>query len=262
MKITIDDSSVYCYTNSRNIDSSKPSIVFIHGSGMDHTVWTLAARHFARHGNNVIAVDLPGHGRSTGAPLQSIPSMADWLEKVLDALEVEAAAVVGHSLGSLIALDFSARHAKRARALAMVGTIVPMPVSGAILDACKNNDHAAFDMLTQYGLSKRHQYGGDRSSGIWMVGSSLRLYERSQPGALYFDMNACNEYQNGLESASAVECPVLMVLGSEDRLTPVRGTGPLQEAFHQPEVSVIQGAGHTLMMEAPNALLDALHRVL
>jgi pimeloyl-ACP methyl ester carboxylesterase len=188
--------------------------------------------------------------------------MADWLEKVLDALEVEAAAVVGHSLGSLIALDFSARHAKRARALAMVGTIVPMPVSGAILDACKNNDHAAFDMLTQYGLSKRHQYGGNRSSGIWMVGSSLRLYERSQPGALYFDMNACNEYQNGLESASAVECPVLMVLGSEDRLTPVRGTGPLQEAFHQPEVSVIQGAGHTLMMEAPNALLDALHRVL
>jgi Predicted hydrolases or acyltransferases (alpha/beta hydrolase superfamily) len=121
MKITIDDSSVYCYTNSRNIDSSKPSIVFIHGSGMDHTVWTLAARHFARHGNNVIAVDLPGHGRSTGAPLQSIPSMADWLEKVLDALEVEAAAVVGHSLGSLIALDFSAS-TLTCTSLAMVGT--------------------------------------------------------------------------------------------------------------------------------------------
>ncbi len=262
MKITIDNNSVYCYTNSRDIDSDKPSIVFIHGSGMDHTVWTLAARHFARHGNNVIAVDLPGHGRSAGAALENIAAMADWLKKVLDALKVEATAVVGHSLGSLIALDFSARYASRARALVMVGTIVPMPVSDAILEACKNNDHSAYDMLTQYGLSKRHQYGGNRSSGIWMVGSSLRLYERSKPGALYHDMKACNEYQCGLERAGAVECPVLMVLGSEDRLTPVRGTRPLQEALNHPEVSVLPGAGHTLMMEAPNALLDALHRVL
>ncbi|MDA8826297.1 alpha/beta hydrolase [Luminiphilus sp.] len=262
MKITLNNQDVYCYTNSRDIDSDKPSIVFIHGSGMDHTVWTLAARHFARHGNNVIAVDLPGHGRSTGAPLENIPAMADWLVGVLDALNIKSSAVVGHSLGSLIALEFSARHASRARALAMVGTIVPMPVSSAILDACKNNDHAAFDMLTQYGLSKRHQYGGNRSSGIWMIGSSLRLYERSQPGALYADMNACNEYQSGLERASDVECPTLMVLGSEDRLTPVRGTRPLQEAFKQPEVTVIPGAGHTLMMEAPNALLDALHQIL
>ena len=112
MKITLNNQDVYCYTNSRDIDSDKPSIVFIHGSGMDHTVWTLAARHFARHGNNVIAVDLPGHGRSTGAPLESIPAMADWLVGVLDALNIKTSAVVGHSLGSLIALDFSARQGK------------------------------------------------------------------------------------------------------------------------------------------------------
>ena len=199
MKLAIENNDVYCYTNSRDIDPAKPSIVFIHGSGMDHTVWTLAARHFARHGNNVIAIDLPGHGRSTGAPLENIPAMADWLEQVLDALKIDVSAVVGHSLGSLVALEFSAKYAARTRALVMVGTIVPMPVSSAILAACKNNDHAAFDMLTQYGLSKRHQFGGNRSSGIWMVGSALRLYERSQPGVLYYDMNACNEYQSGLE---------------------------------------------------------------
>ena len=108
MMITVDDQAVYCYTNSREIDATKPSIVFIHGSGMDHCVWTLASRHFARHGNNVIAVDLPGHGRSGGAPLATIEAMAEWTVSVLDTLNIEQAAVVGHSLGSLIALESAA----------------------------------------------------------------------------------------------------------------------------------------------------------
>jgi alpha-beta hydrolase superfamily lysophospholipase len=105
MMITVNEHDVYCYTNSREIDPAKPSIVFIHGSGMDHCVWTLASRHFARHGNNVISVDLPGHGRSGGAPLSAIEAMADWVIAVLDTLNIEQAALVGHSLGSLIALE-------------------------------------------------------------------------------------------------------------------------------------------------------------
>ena len=163
MMITVDDQAVYCYTNSREIDATKPSIVFIHGSGMDHCVWTLASRHFARHGNNVIAVDLPGHGRSGGAPLATIEAMAEWTVSVLDTLNIEQAAVVGHSLGSLIALESAAAYASRIRAIALVGTTSTMPVSDAILNAAEANDHAAFDMLTQWGFSKRHQFGGNRS---------------------------------------------------------------------------------------------------
>ena len=144
----------------------------------------------------------------------------------------------------------------------MVGTTAPMPVSDAILDASKVNEHSAFDMLTQWGFSKRHQFGGNRNSGIWMIGNTLRLYERSRPGVLYHDMAACNAYTGGLENAAKVSCPVLLLLGSEDRLTPVRGTRGLVEAFKDPLIEILQGSGHTIMMEAPNAMLDALHRLL
>ncbi len=262
MKIQVAGHDTYLYTNNRDIDPGKPSVVFIHGSGLDHTVWTLPARHFARHGRNVIGIDLPGHGRSSGDPLGSIEDMADWIVAVLDVLGIEQAALAGHSLGSLIALDCASRHAARVRAVALVGTTAPMPVSDAILDASAANDHSAFDMLTQWGYSKRHLYGGNRNSGIWMVGNTLRLYERGGPGVLYNDMNACNEYTAGLERAPQVQCPALMVLGEEDRLTPTRGTGPLQEALANAQVVVLPGAGHSIMVEEPNALLDALHKVL
>jgi len=262
MHIEVAGESTYCYTNSRDIDPGKPSIVFIHGSGMDHTVWTLASRQFARHGNNVVSVDLPGHGRSSGRPLASIEAMAAWIFEVLDTLELSQAALVGHSLGSLIALECAARHPERVRALALVGTTSPMPVSDAILDAAEADDHAAFDMLTQWGFSKRHQFGGNRNSGIWMIGNTLRLYERSKPGVLHHDMRACNEYTEGTAAAAKVTCPALLILGAEDRLTPVRSTRALQDAIPNAMVEVLPGAGHTIMVEAPNAMLDALHQVI
>ena len=262
MRIEVNGETAYCYTNSRQIMGDKPSIVFIHGSGMDHTVWTLASRHFARHGNNVVSVDLPGHGRSTGSALATVEAMASWVRSVLDALDIPDAALVGHSLGSLIALECAASHSDRVRAIALVGTTSPMPVSDAILNAAEADDHAAFDMLTQWGFSKRHQFGGNRNSGIWMIGNTLRLYERSRPGVLFHDMRACNEYVTGIDQATRIDCPALMILGAEDRLTPLRGTRALQQAIPSAMVEVLPGAGHTIMVEAPNAMLDALHKVL
>ena len=239
MRIQVNGETVYCYTNSRDIDQDKPSIVFVHGSGMDHTVWTLASRHFARHGNNVISIDLPGHGRSSGKPLATVEDMSSWVMSVLDTLEISRAALVGHSLGSLIALECAACHSDRVRAIALVGTTSPMPVSDAILNAAEADDHAAFDMLTQWGFSKRHQFGGNRNSGIWMIGNTLRLYERSGPGVLFHDMRACNEYTSGINQASKVTCPALLILGAEDRLTPVRNTRALQEAIPSPLVDCL-----------------------
>ena len=262
MKIQVEGVSAYCYTNNREIEPDKDSVVFVHGSGMDHTVWTLFSRHFARHGRNVIAVDLPGHGRSDGEPLGSIEDMADWVIALLDTLGIAEAAVAGHSMGSLVALDGAARHPERVRAIALVGSTAPMSVSDAILDASAANDPAAFNMLTEYGYSKRHLFGGNSNPGMWMVGSTLRLYERSRPHVLHNDMNACNTYSAGLERAATVRCPVLMVLGKGDRLTPLRGTPPLQQALPGPRVVVLEDAGHSLMTEAPNLLLDALREFL
>jgi pimeloyl-ACP methyl ester carboxylesterase len=262
MKLEVRGNSAYCYTNSRDIDPDQGSIVFVHGAGMNHTVWTLFARHFARHGRNVIAIDLPGHGRSAGQPCASIEEMSDWVVDLLDALQLQQAALVGHSLGSLVALDCAARHPGRVRTIALVSCTAPMQVSDAILDAAAANDHAAFNMLTEYGYSKRHLYGGNSNPGMWMVGSTLRLFERSRPGVLHADVSACNNYQAGLARAATVKCPVLVVSGEGDRLTPVRTTQPLLDALPSPTVRIIQGAGHTLMVEAPNALLDVLREVL
>ena len=194
--------------------------------------------------------------------MATVEEMASWVIAVLDALDISNAALVGHSLGSLIALECAASHSERVRAIALVGTTSPMPVSDAILNAAEADDHAAFDMLTQWGFSKRHQFGGNRNSGIWMIGNTLRLYERSGPGVLFHDMRACNEYASGTDKASKVTCPALLILGAEDRLTPVRSTRALQEAIPSPVVEVLPGAGHTIMVEAPNAMLDALHKVL
>jgi pimeloyl-ACP methyl ester carboxylesterase len=262
MKLEVRGQAGYCYTHYRDMDPARESVLFIHGAGMDHTVWTLFARHFARHGRNVIAVDLPGHGRTGGDPVRSIEEMADWVAALLDELPVERTAIVGHSMGGLVALDFAARYPDRVRAVALVGSTAPMPVSEAILEAAAADDHAAFDMLTQWGYSKRHQYGGNSSPGLWMLGGTLRLFERCRPGVLHADMSACNRYGEGLERAAAVRCPTTLVLGRDDRLTPVKSTRDLVAALPSPDVRILEGSGHTLMVEAPNALLDALREVL
>lgn len=262
MKVDVRGENTYCYTNGRVPDPDRESVIFVHGAGMDHTVWTPFARHFARHGRNVIALDLPGHGRSAGQPISSIEAMGDWLVDLMNALQLAQSALVGHSLGSLVALDCAATHPDRVRAIALVGSTSPMPVSEAILDAAAANDPAAFNMLTEYGYSKRHLYGGNSNPGMWMVGSTLRLFERSGPGVLHADMNACNSYQQGLEKAAMVRCPVLVVAGESDRLTPLRGAQALLNALPSPEIRILKGAGHTLMTEAPNELLDALKEVI
>ncbi len=262
MQVEVNGENVYCFTGNFAIESQKDSVVFIHGAGMDHTVWTPFVRHLGRHGRNVIAVDLPAHGRSAGPVMASVEDMSDWIVALLDSLGIERAALVGHSLGSLVALDCAARHPSRIRALALVATTAPMPVSDAILDAAASNDHAAFDLLTQWGYSKRHQLGGNGNPGMWMIGSTLRLFERSQPGVLHADMQACNEYHGGLERAEDIRCPVLVVLGQQDRLTPLRGCQPLLDALPSPDVRVIANCGHTIMVEATNELQDALDAAL
>jgi pimeloyl-ACP methyl ester carboxylesterase len=140
----------YAYTGGKPLDSSLPCVVFVHGALHDHSSWTLAARWFAHHGHGVLAVDLPGHGRSAGAPLASVEALADWLLALLDAAGVAEAALVGHSMGSLIALEAASRAPARIRRLVMVGTAYPMKVSQALLDAAREDPYAAIDSVNTY----------------------------------------------------------------------------------------------------------------
>ena len=170
-----------------------------------------------------------GHGRS-GAAKHPSRSSATGCPELLDALGDRRAAIAGHSLGSPGGAGLRQAPSGPVRAVAMVAGTAPMPVSDAILEACANNDHAAFDMLTQWGCSKRHQYGGNSNPGIWMVGSTCGCSSDRCPGAAMPIMNACNNYQAGLERAAQV-LPVLMVLGRDDRLSLLRATDQLRRRW-------------------------------
>ena len=258
MKLRINEEQVYLYTNNKDIDPTKPSVMFIHGAGFDHSVWTLFARHFSRHNWNVLAIDLPGHGRSSGETLSSIEAMANWIIDVLDHLSIENVSLVGHSMGSLITLETAARLQTRATKVVLIGSIAPMPVSDPILDATANKPGAAHAMLTSFGFSKQNLMGGNPNPGMWMVSDSMRRYEAEIQAALDLDMRACNAYRNGLEAAKEITAESLMIHGDADRLTPLRATKTLQTTLNNARISIVPGAGHSLMVEDPNHVLDQL----
>ena len=262
MRCDVGGQSVYAYTGSRRFDPTLPTVVFVHGAAHDHSVWALQSRYFAHHRRNVLAVDLPGHGRSGGEPLGSVEAIAEWLAALLDATSIEDAAMVGHSLGALAVLEMTARHPERVKRIALLGPSVPMPVANALLDAAKANDHLAYELITGWSFAPGHQLGGNQQPGVWMTGNALRLMERSHPGALYADLLACHRYACGLAAAGKVRCPTLMILGQRDLMAPTKNTEALIAALTNCRVVSIADCGHSLMTEAPDAVLDALREFL
>lgn len=240
------------YTGGSELSPDQPATLFVHGAGMNHSVWAPILQQLAAIDGNLIAVDLPGHGRSTGDALTSIEGMADWLIDLVDTLGLDRVNLVGHSMGSLVTLDCAARHPRRIRALALAGTSAPMPVSQELLDAAAANDPVAFEMLAEWGYADP-QHPGRKET--------LRIFQSCAPGILHNDLDACNRYQHALERAAKIECPVAMILGEWDRLTPVRNTESLINALPSPEVHIIPEVGHTLMAEAPEALIRALEKL-
>lgn len=258
MELRIDGRRAFAATYGREPDAGRPTVLFVHGAAMDRTVWTLFGRYFVRHGLNAIAVDLPGHGRSEGPPLASVPAMADWVAALLDGAGIGATFLVGHSMGSLVVLDAAARHPERASGAVLVGTSAPMPVTDALLDPARANERLALDLVTLWGHSPRAHVGGVGVPGLWTTGGGLRLVERAAPGVLFADLDACNRYADGIERARSVRCPVMLVLGERDSMTPARAARDLESALPVSRRLVIRHGGHQLMSERPNQVLDTL----
>jgi len=258
MELNVGGSKVYAYTGTRPVDPAKPAVVFVHGAANDHSVWLLQSRYFAHHGKGVLAIDLPGHGRSAGPVPGSVDAIADWLPRVLDAAGLAQAALVGHSLGALAALACAARHPARVAKVALLGPAVPMEVSEALLDAAKANDHVAYELINGWSTSAGKQLGGNTVPGMWLMGSAIRLMERTPPGVLHTDLVACNAWTGGLEAAAAVRCPSLVVIGARDIMAPPRAAKALAETLAGARVVTLPDTGHAMMAEQPDAVLDAL----
>ncbi len=261
MKLQVNGREAYAYTGGKPFDPTLPCIVFIHGAVNDHTVWTLLARWFAHHGHGVLAVDLPGHMRSEGPALTNVEAMADWILALLDAAGVQRAALAGHSLGSLVALEAASRAPGRVVQLAMLGTCVPMPVPQALLDLSTTNVWAAIDRVVMFSFSTLAAKPSYPGPGVWLRGAGRALMRQvmaAQRDAALFhtDFSACNSYMNGLEAAARVACPATLVLGQHDQMTLPRNAREIAARLKATVHTV--PAGHFLMQESPDPVLAAL----
>lgn len=265
MIVDVRGTPAYVYTGGKPFDPALPCAVFLHGAEHDHSVWALQTRYFAHHGFTVLAPDLPGHHRSAGPALTSIAALADWLAALLDAMKVSRAFVAGHSMGSLVALDFAARYPDRATHLALLATAVPMTVSATLLDAARDREPEAIDMVNQWSHSTIAAKPSSPGPGFWLHGMNQRLMERvsatGETHLFHTDFAACNDYADGIARAANVRCPVRFVVGRRDAMTPPRAARALADAFAAAGVkadTVTLDAGHALMTEQPDATLDAL----
>ena len=258
MKFLVQQQPAYAYTGGQTFDTGKPSIVFIHGAANDHSVWTLQARYFAHHGFNALAVDLPGHGRSFGQAKITIRQYADWLIGFMDSGAIAKVVLVGHSMGSLIALDVAARHPQRVSHLALLGVSAPMPVADILLDAARYRPADAIDMLNIWGHAPQMKWAASPSPGTSTMMANKRLLERSAPGVLASDLAACNDFSMSAAELAAIGAPTLIISGTRDMMTPPRAQLALAKQIAGARLVSLEGIGHALMQETPSEVLDAL----
>jgi pimeloyl-ACP methyl ester carboxylesterase len=247
----------YAYTGGKAFDAALPAIVFIHGAAFDHSVWQWQSRYFAHHGFSVLAVDLPGHGRSPGALRNSIGDYVEWIVGMLDAVGLPRAALVGHSMGSLIALETALRHGPRVTKLALVGTAAPMPVSDAFIAAAREEPPVGQDMEAVWGHSRLAQLASSPVPGQSLLSASRRLNARSKPEALHVALNACNAYRADPDRLKQLAMPTLVVAGQRDQMTQLKSGKALAASIPGTRFVALD-AGHSMMSEAPRELLAAL----
>ena len=258
MKVELEGRTVCLGTGSGGLDSARPAVVFVHGAGFDHSVWVMPSRYFARHGYQVIAPDLPAHGASDGPALTSIPQMAQWLHRLLQSLQISSATVVGHSMGSLVALCFAQAYPEATDKLVLLGASAPMPVGGVLLDAAQDDSPAAFAMANTW--SHRHSggLGASRTPGVSNFVSGARWLQRMQPGVYHADLSACNEHDPQLPDPAP---PCCVINGAADKMTPMRAGLALVDALQGQayvQTASIAGSGHSMLAERPNEVLDVM----
>jgi pimeloyl-ACP methyl ester carboxylesterase len=270
MMLEVGGHSTYCYTGGKVFDAAKPTVVFIHGVINDHSVWILQSRYLAHHGWNVLAVDLPGHCRSAGEAPSSVEAAADFVAALLDAAGVKRAALVGHSWGSLIALEAAAQLKERISHLVLVGTAYPMKVSAALLDAALNQPMKALHMVNIFSRSTLAPPPSALGPGTWVHGASMALGRRviasnSKVNVFHRGFKACDSYANGDTAITQITCPVLFLLGAQDQMTQAKAAQPLIDKA-KANGKTVQVAkvpvGHHQMTEAPEETLLAMRTFL
>ena len=270
MYLNVNDAQTYCYTGGKAFDPAQPTVVFIHGVLNDHSVWVLQTRYLANRGWNVLAVDLPGHCKSAGDPPATVEAAADFVGALLDAAGVEKAALVGHSWGSLIAMEAAARLKDRISHTVLVGTAFPMKVSPALIEASVSDPIKALTMVNVFSRSTLAPPPSALGAGTWVYGASMALGRRvlasnTEVNVFHRGFVACDSYTGGEAAMAALTCPVLFLLGGQDQMTPPKAAQSLikaAQAAGQTVQVVTLPVGHNQMTEAPDQTLLAIRDLL
>jgi pimeloyl-ACP methyl ester carboxylesterase len=228
-----------------------PSLLFLHGAGMDRRVWRGLMELLAGRGVAAWAPDFPAHGGSGGSPLTTISDLAAWVIRLADALRLQRFLLGGHSMGALVALEAAAALGERAAGLALMGASPHMPVNEALLAAAREDLPQAAAMISGWGYGPAAQADGRAEAGRGLIQSS-------RPGVLAADLRACADYAGAPIAAKRVGCAAVVIAGAKDRMTPAKRGRGLAEAIAGASYLELPEVSHMLPEEAPEALAEAL----
>ena len=259
MRLLIDHRAVNISTGAVSIEGrNEPLVVLLHGAGMNRSVWYHQTRFLAHQGYRAMAPDFPGHGGSDGPALDSIGALADWVYLLGELLD-DQMHLIGHSMGALVALDAASRYQDSVASILLLGVAARMPVHPDLQTAAENDDPLAAALIASWAHARQQQISPHPTPGLSMLGGAKAVIESAPPGVLATDLRSCAAYENAVQNAAATNCPVTMVLGVEDRMTPIKGSEPLEEAFTvPPKVLKVPASGHMLMQERPDVIRQAI----
>ena len=256
--LIVDGKTAHAANGSRENSPEEPAVILIHGAGLDRTIWQMQTRNIAFQGRRVYAVDLPGHGCSEGPVIENVEEMANWVIRFMDAACVDRATIMGHSMGSLIALDLASRYPERAEGLILTGVAEAMPVHLDLLAAARADEPLAPELIVFWGLGERAQTGGHPMPGLWVHGASEVLLKNAESGVLANDLAACDNFGDVKERAAKIICPTFFVLGRDDKMSPVKSGQRLADVIDGAQVNILEKCGHMMMIERPNEMYKAL----
>ena len=243
MIFQLENKNIYASDSGQGLDKNKDTIVFLHGSGLSHIVWSLAEQFFSSKNFNVLSIDLPGHGNSDGPCLDSIEKIADWLEKVFVKLQLKNLILVGHSQGCLEILEYSSRYKERIKKLVFVGGSNKMPVHPDLIELAQNGHSDAVKLMMKWGYEGSKKFiGGNPVEKI--IQSPRDISE-----ILAVDLKACNNYSNGSEAAKAINLPSMLIYGELDKMVNLEAGKKFSNLIKNSITHVIKGCGHMIMIE-------------
>lgn len=237
------------YALHRGSETDRSPLILIHGAGGSHLHWPAELRRIK--GRTVLALDLPGHGRSPGPGHDHISGYVASVVSLLDALLIDQAIFCGHSMGGAIALQLALDHRERVAGLIVIGSGAKLRVAPTLLAGVLEDPQATFSLLADW------LYGPTTPEQIKRQGTQqMSLVD---PAVYHGDLSACDTFDIR-DQLAQISCPTLVVGAAEDKMTPLKFSRSLSQGIPNAALEIIQDAGHMMALEQPDRVADAITR--